>query len=283
MAIRINTNVAALLATLNLNHNFSKASDSIAKLSSGLRIYRAGDDPAGVQTGSLLKSDSLVWEQAARNSNEAISALQVMDDTANQIIGILTQMRNLAEESANGTITDSDRKSLQESYLNLKSTIDLIASAAEYGALQVGLGDLDGVEVQIGITNGADITLDIDKVIGGSGILTATKISQGTNLANSVVSTQTDAQQALNYIDSSIKSVSMVRGNIGAYQNALFRSSDNASNMATNLASAASTIQDVDFATEVANFTKASILTQAGMAFLSQANLLHQSVLTLVG
>jgi flagellin len=280
MATRINTNVGAMLATLNLNKSFQNAQNSIAKLSSGMRIYRAGDDPGGLTIWNKLTSDQTAWDQAARNANEGIAALQVADSGAAQQAVLLNSMKALAEQAASGTSTSASRIAANASFKEMKSEVATISSTVKYGEIEVLNGDLNGVEFHTGISSNASVTLSFTHC-------TKTDLnSLGGTTTNMMVISATStsaAQSAIGLIDAAIKSVGIYRGDIGSMQNMLENAASVASSAAVNTASAASAIGDVDFATEVANFTQSSILAQAGIAFMAQANLLNQSVLALIG
>jgi flagellin len=295
MATRINTNMGAMIATLNLNKSFQSAQTSIAKLSSGLRIYRAGEDPAGTVIYSKLKADVTTWEVAARNCNEGVSALQVADSGAARIAELLVSMKALAEAAASGTSTSSSRAAANASYSQLAAEISSISTTMKYGEVEVLNKGLACNSFQIGISTGSTTTMHFSSNgVGGamSGGLNTDNIGTGgggVTLASSATSTgmglitNGSCKTAITSIDTAIDQVGVFRGDIGAMQNTLEAAASAANNTAVNLSAAASTIGDVDFATEVASFTQSSILAQAGLAFMAQANLLNQSVLALIG
>lgn len=280
MALRINHNIMALNAYRNLGRTQANLGRSIEKLSSGLRIVKASDDAAGLAISEQMRADIRSMNQAVRNANDGISMLQTAEGALNEISGMLTRMRELASQASTGTVGATQKLTLDSEFQNLMSEINRIAEATEFngtalinGALSTTTG---GSNVfQIGIKNVAAV----DRI-------SATINSMKTDdLAISAwaISTAGAAQSALSLIDSSISMVAAERGKLGAIQNRLERTIGNLSVSAENLTAAESQIRDVDMALEMAAFTKNQIMTQAGTTMLAQANLVNQSVLTLLG
>ena len=279
MALRINHNIMALNAYRNLGVTQGKLSRSIEKLSSGLRITRAADDAAGLAISEQMRADIRSLNQAVRNANDGVSMLQTAEGALNEVSGMLTRMRELAAQAATGTVGDTQKQTLDSEFQHLISEINRIAEVTEFNGTKLINGALSSgsaaaATFQIGIKNTSNdrLAVDIDSMK-----------SDDLAISGVAISTAGLAQSALAKIDSAIGQVAAQRGTIGAVQNRLERTIANLSISAENLTAAESQIRDVDMALEMANFTKNQIMSQAGTAMLAQANLVNQSVLTLLG
>ncbi|BAD77416.1 flagellin protein [Geobacillus kaustophilus HTA426] len=296
--MRINHNIAALNTYRQLTIGQNAAAKNMEKLSSGLRINRAGDDAAGLAISEKMRGQIRGLEQASRNSQDAISLIQTAEGALNETHSILQRMRELAVQAANDTNTDDDRKELQKEINELVDEIDRIADQTEFNTQKL----LDGngnFTFHIGANSGQTITLNISDMnadsIGtpasgsGGGIASGKSIRDLKNIALSTsgsgnvgVMTQSGAEQAITIIDDAIKMVSAERSKLGAYQNRLEHTINNLGTAAENLTAAESRIRDVDMAKEMMEFTKNNILTQAAQAMLAQANQQPQGVLQLL-
>ncbi len=279
MALRINHNVIALNAYRHLTATQNRLSRSIERISSGLRIIRASDDAAGLAISEQMRADIRSMNQAIRNANDGVSMLQTAEGALNEVSGMLTRMRELAEQAATGTVGDAQKKTLDSEFQQLMSEINRIAEVTEFNGTKLINGDLSSgsaasATFQIGIKATANdrLAVDIDSMKTDS-----------LAISGVIISTAALAQAALGKIDSAIAEVASQRGTIGAVQNRLERTIANLSISAENLTAAESQVRDVDMALEMANFTKTQIMSQAGTAMLAQANLVPQSVLTLLG
>ncbi|MBW2056222.1 MAG: flagellin FliC [Deltaproteobacteria bacterium] len=280
MALRINHNVMALNSYRHLSITQGKLSKSIEKLSSGLRIVRAADDAAGLAISEKMRADIRGFNQAVRNANDGVSMLQTAEGALNEISGMLTRMRELAEQAATGTVGTSQKGTLDQEFQALVSEINRIADATEFNGTKLingalSSGSATAATFQIGIGNNSST----DRLsIGISGMHAAS-----IGLSGISISATANALTALAAVDTAIANVASQRGDIGAVQNRLESTIANLNISAENLTAAESQIRDVDMALEMANFTKNQIMTQAGTAMLAQANLANQSVLTLLG
>jgi flagellin len=280
MALRINHNIMAMSAYRNLSVTQGKLGRSIEKLSSGLRIVKASDDAAGLAISEEMRADVRSLNQAIRNANDGISVLQTAEGALNEVSGMLTRMRELAEQAANGTLSTAQRATLDQEFQALVSEITRIADTTEFngtmlinGALSSGSAQAATFQIGIGTTTN-------DRLAIGLSAMQATSIGVS---AAAAISAMAFARTALTLVDTAIQNVAKQRGIIGAVQNRLERTIANLSISAENLTAAESQIRDVDMALEMATFTKNQIFTQAGTAMLAQANLVPQSVLTLLG
>lgn len=275
MAMRINTNATSLRAQQNLSEAQSSLTSNVERLSSGLRINRAGDDAAGSSISSKLSADVRGLKQASRNTNDAVSVIQTAEGAMGEIGGILTRMRELAVQSANGgTMTSTERQYIDQEFQLLESEINRIVGVTEFNGESLIDGSMStGVDFQVGMNNSTSdrISLTINN-------------ADATNLGlnNDALTTQTGAQQAIDALDSAIQSVATSRGTLGTTQNRLTVTLSNLANMHENLSAANSRIKDVDIAEESASMTRNQILQQAGVSVLAQANALPQSALALI-
>jgi flagellin len=276
MALRINTNPVSLRAQQNLSKAQGSLAGNVERLSSGLRINRAGDDAAGSSISSKLSADTRGLKQASRNTNDAVSVIQTAEGAMNEVNGLLTRMRELAVQSANGgTMTSTERGYIDQEFQLLESEINRIVNVTEFNGQKLIDGTMSGgVDFQVGMNNTSNdrISLSI-----------ADSDSTALGLNDDVLTSQTGAQQAIDALDSAIQSVATSRGTLGTTQNRLTVTLTNLSNMHENLSAANSRIKDVDVADESADMTRNQILQQAGVAVLAQANSLPQSALSLIG
>jgi flagellin len=276
MAIRVNTNPTSLRAQTNLNKAQNSLTANIERLSSGLRINRAGDDAAGSSISSKLSSDTRGLKQASRNTNDAISVIQTAEGALNEVNGLLTRMRELAVQSANGgTMTSNERGYIDQEFQLLESEINRIVNVTEFNGQKLIDGTMStGVDFQVGMNNTSDDRIQLS---------VADSDSTALGLNDDLLTSQTGAQQAIDALDSAIQSIATSRGTLGTTQNRLTVTLGNLSNMHENLSAANSRIKDVDVASESAAMTRNQILQQAGTAVLAQANQLPQAALSLIG
>jgi flagellin len=294
--MRINHNISALNTYRQLAFNNTQAAKNMEKLSSGLRINRAGDDAAGLAISEKMRGQIRGLEQASRNAQDAISLIQTAEGALNETHSILQRMRELAVQAANDTNTNDDRKELQKEINELVDEIDRIADQTEFNTQNL-LGGNGNFTFHIGANSGQTITLNISDMnadmIGtlnssGTGIASGKSIRDLKNSSFSTsgsgvgVMTQSGAESAITIIDDAIKLVSAERSKLGAYQNRLEHTINNLGTAAENLTAAESRIRDVDMAKEMMEFTKNNILTQAAQAMLAQANQQPQGVLQLL-
>jgi flagellin len=275
MALVINTNVASLNAQRNLNTTQLQLAKSMERLSSGLRINRAGDDAAGLAISQNMQANIRSMNQAVRNANDGISLVQTAEGALNETSNILLRMRELATQAANGVLSSSQRDNIQVEFRNLQQEIDRISAVTDFNGTKLLNGGLSaGTTLQVGTGTTTNDTVSVSVNRSDTSTLSVT--------AN-FVSTQGAAQSALTAIDAAIQSVSTARGNLGAVQNRLQSTINNLQVAVENTSAANSRIVDVDVAAETANMTKAQILAQAGVSVLSQANQSPQLALKLLG
>ncbi|GAS84638.1 MULTISPECIES: flagellin N-terminal helical domain-containing protein [Paenibacillus] len=268
----INHNIAAMNTHRQLNTNTTNTNKAIEKLSSGLRINRAGDDAAGLAISEKMRGQIRGLDMASKNAQDGISLIQTAEGALNETHSILQRVRELSVQSANDTNTDADRAELQKEVTQLTAEIDRISTTTEFNTKKL----LDGagasaVVFHIGANTGQSITLNIGNM--GSGSLGVGSVAIGT---------QTGANAAIATLDTAIASVSAERSKLGANQNRLEHTINNLGTTSENLSAAESRVRDVDMAKEMMNQTKNNILAQASQAMLAQANQQPQAVLQLL-
>jgi flagellin len=297
--MRINHNIAAMVtqgAMFKVNREVSR---SLEKLSTGLRINRASDDAAGMAVSEGLRTQVRGTAQAMRNALDGIGVLNIAEGAANEVSEILQRMRELAVQSSSDTFTSTERVYNNTEYSQLINEIDRIAQVTNFNGMKLlsSSGSSSAERFGIGGTGGTGSALWIDanSAYGVDSItitidsLSSTDLGAGAqsggvaSLNASVLTSQSDAVSAIQQLDESIQSVNMLRANIGAFVNRLEHAINNLTISNTNQAASESIVRDVDFAFETTQFTRNQILMQSSTAMLSQANIVPQSVLQLLG
>ena len=273
--ISVLTNTTSLYAQSNLSKSNTSLSDNLGRLSSGLRVRSAADDAAGLAISEDFKAKIRGLSQAKRNANDGVSLAQTADGALKEMSGMLNRMRELAVQSATGTINDEQRGYLNDEFNQLKSEVDRLAATTEFNGINLLNGDsATGIDFQVGAGNTANDRLTLS-------LATATASALAIN--DNVISASSKALSAISALDSAITAISSKRGTIGAMQNRLSVTISNLSTYGTNLAAANSRIVDVDVASETAMLSKNQILVQAGASMLAQANQAPQIALSLIG
>ena len=274
MGLRVNTNVASINAQRNLANVTEKLQGSFRRLSTGLRISTAADDAAGLAISERLRSQIRSLNQAKRNANDGISLVQTTEGALNEVSSILTRLRELSIQSANGTVSGQDQDTLNEEFTSLISEVNRIGRSTEFNGVNVLDGSASTVTFQVGFGT----TAGIDTMSVSLSPALSTTLSLDTLDIGSVGNTTT----ALNNIDAAINTVSGLRGRLGAVQNRLGSTIRNLAIQSENLSAAESRIRDVDVAFETAALTRNSILQQASIAILAQTNAQPQAALSLL-
>ena len=275
MALRINTNIAALNAHRLLTQTDNRMGTSIERLSSGLRINKAKDDVAGLSIANNLRMEVRGLQVAQLNVSQGNALLQMAEGGANQIESIIERLKELATSAASSNVDQAGRTGLQAEASKLLSEIDRIANDTRYGTTPLLAASLN-MTFQIG--SGNTPLEDRISISTSSGLLS-------TNLGLSTIdlSSMVGAQGAIDSINNSLSSVNLVLGEIGAAQSRMDYASANLAVSIENISASQSAIRDVDMAAEMVTFTKNQILLQAGTAMLAQANMMPQNVLSLIG
>ncbi len=275
MAMSIRTNVSSLNAQRNLFATQNSLDSSLSKLSSGYRITKAGDDAAGLGISVNLEAQIRSYNQAARNAQDGISVVQTGEGSMNEVTNLLTRMRELAMQSASDGIGDQERGYIQKETAALKNEIQRIASATEFNGQALLNDATQTLTFQVGIRN----VTDNDRI----SVSTVDVQLSALGISALSLSSATDAQAALDTIDSALQTVSDARATFGAAGNRLTSVISQIQSAAENLSAANSRIRDVDVAEESSRMTRSQILMQAGVSVLAQANQAPQVALKLIG
>ena len=281
--MRINTNIMALNAQNMLTRNQGGVESSIKKLSSGLRINGAADDASGLAISEKMRSQIRGLNQAESNAQDGISMIQTAEGALQQTTDILQRMRELVIKGQNeGVLTGDDKSAITTELNALRDEIDRIAESTTFNTktlLNGGLEELSEAALfKIGANDFEDDLLTVT-----IGDMRADKILQTAGGNTVSIDTTDDAKKALSRLDYAINTVSSERAKLGAMQNRMEYAIENLSTTSENLSAAESRIRDVDMAEEMVQYTKNSILNQAAMAMLSQANKQPEQILTLLG
>jgi flagellin len=274
MGLRVNTNVTSINAQRNLSSVSERLAGNFRRLSTGLRISTAADDAAGLAISERLRSQVRSMEQAKRNANDGISMVQTAEGALNEVNAILTRLRELAIQAANGSVSNQDKNTLNQEFTSLISEINRIGSSTEFNGVKL----LDGSSSAVSFQVGAGTNTGIDTLSVSLSATLSTSLSLNSLDIGSGGSTST----AITNIDTAINTVSSLRGTLGAIQNRLGSTINNLAITVENLSAAESRIRDVDVAYETSQLTRNSILQQSSIAVLSQANAQPQAALRLL-
>jgi flagellin len=294
MSLVINHNMMAMNAARNLGDSYSRLSNSVRRLSSGLRVSTAADDAAGLSIRELMRAEIATMNQGVRNANDAISLIQTADGSLGIIDEKLIRMKELAEQAATGTYNSDQRLMIESEYQAMASEITRIANSTIFNGVHllngnlsmdkhIGTGLVSQGKLKIHFGNNNNSAEDYYYVKIGDASASALGVgNSAAKGAGYTVSTQQQAQMALTRINEAITSKDKIRAHLGAMQNRLENTISNLQIQAENLQAAESRISDVDVATEMTEFVRNQVLTQAAVAMLSQANSLPQMALQLI-
>ncbi|MEW6388289.1 MAG: flagellin [Thermodesulfobacteriota bacterium] len=294
MALVINHNLMAMSASRYLSISYGRLATSVSRLASGLRITSAADDAAGLAIRETMRTDIRVLGQGVRNANDAMSLIQTADGALSVIDEKLTRMKELAEQAATGTYTTAQRLIMDSEYQAMASEITRIAKATDFNGVKLLDGSLSGtagtpgttgqrLKIHFGTGNASAEDYYYIAINASTASALGVGNSIGVGTAGRTISTQAGAQGCLAAIDSAINTKDNIRANLGALSNRLANTVSNLTIQAENLQAAESRISDVDVATEMTEFVRNQILTQAAVAMLAQANSLPQLALQLIG
>jgi flagellin len=273
------------------NRSLGVTNDHVArnteKLSSGLRINRAGDDASGLAVSEKMRSQIRGLNQASTNAQNAISFIQTTEGYLQESQDILQRIRELAVQSANGVYTDEDRMQIQVEVSALVDEVDRIASHAQFNGINVLTGRFASP------SGGNVVTASMWFHIGANmdqreQAFISTMTAAGLGIRNpgnlNILSLKSvdESNRAISTLDLALKKVSKQRADLGSYQNRLEHAIRGINIGSENLQAAESRIRDTDMASEMVEFTKNQILTQSGTAMLAQANQSGQTVLQLL-
>lgn len=277
MGLRINTNLIAMNARRHLANASARVYRSMERLSSGLRINRAADDPAGLAISQGLMSQIRSLDVAARNAGDGISLLQVAEGALGSVGDLLLRMNELAEQAMTGTVTNEQRDHLNAEFQALVQEVDRIGASTTFNGINLLDGSGGLRSIQVGIGAGSDSRIDV-------GLASA---ANSTTLGLSSLTLAGDpsswTSQPVDVLANAIAAVSGWRAGLGASQNRLESSIRLIMNQSENLSAANSRIRDVDIAAEMSELTSAQILQEFAVAVLAQANQMPNLMLQLYG
>ena len=280
MSTRINHNILSLQAQRAIHATQVSMDNAVQRLSSGLRINNAWDDPAGLAISERFRAQIASMVEAERNANYDINLLATAEGALSVLDEKLVRMRAIAIEAANGAMTDSDRAFLDTEFQQLKSEISRIANVTNYAGLHLLDGSYtidnpNGFKFHIGTYN----TFNNDYYFVQMNRMDAVALG----ITDSNLLSTAAAQQALDNMDLAIRSKDTERARLGAYVNRLQNTVMNLQVSRERAIASESQIRDADIAAEMSEFVRSQILMQSGVAMLSQANMLPQIIAGLIG
>jgi len=281
----INHNMSAMYANRTLGNTGLDIAKDIEKLSSGMRINKAGDDASGLAVSEKLRSQIRGLNQATRNIENGVSFIQTSEGYLQESQDILHRIRELAVQSANGIYSAEDRMQIQVEVSQLVDEINRIASHAQFNGMNILTGRFakDGSQV-MQFQVGANMDQN-ERVFIGTMTAQALGLQGAQGAAEEQISIQDPevANKAIGTVDNALRVVSKQRADLGAYQNRFEMAAKGVAIASENLQAAESRIRDTDMASEMVNYVKNQILDRAGSAMLAQANTRSQNVMTLLG
>ena len=279
MSISILNNVTSLAAQNSLSMTQASLQKTLQQLSTGSRLNTGADDAAGLAIADGLNANISALKQSAHNASDGIGSLQVADGALSQVTALLNRAVTLATEASTGTVSDTQRTTINAEFTAIKAEIDSIGSTTNYNGAQVFSATATAVYLSDGTSGGASSITVTTGALSSSAIgFSGTPVSLGGNDLTSV----TNAKAALTNITSAIAGVAADRGALGAEMNRLQAASSVMSNEVQNLTTAADNIRAADIPSAVSSMSRLTVLQQTGMAALQQSNQMQQSVLKLL-
>ena len=283
----INHNMSAMYSQRSTNLTNVAAQKNMEKLSSGLKITRAGDDASGLAVSEKMRSQIRGLNKASENAQNGLSFIQTTEGYLQETTDIVQRLRELAVQSSNGIYTEEDRMQIQVEVSQLIAEVDRIASQAQFNGMNMLTGRFakdegtNAVTASMWFHIGANMDQRMEVYIG---TMTATALNLRNLGDETIMSLQSpdEANRAIGTLDEALKRINKQRADLGGYYNRLEHAIRGIDIAAENLQSAESRIRDTDMAKEMVDFTKNQVLQQSGMAILAQANQSTQNVLTLL-
>jgi flagellin len=283
----INHNMSAMFAQRSEGLTEVSTQKNMEKLSSGMRINRAGDDASGLAVSEKMRSQIRGLNKASENAKNGISFIQTTEGYLQETEDIVQRIRELAIQSSNGIYTDEDRIMIQVEVSSLIAEIDRVASHAQFNGMNMLTGRFarptgeNNVTASMWLHIGANMDQRTQVFIGTMSAAALGLRNVGTEEILSLAAPD-DANRAIGTLDEAIKKINKQRADLGAYQNRLEKTVEGLDIGAENLQASESRIRDSDMAKEMVEFTKNQVLQQAGTAMIAQANQQSQSVLSLL-
>ena len=265
--MRINTNLNAMIATNQMTKNTALAGNSMEKLSTGLRITKAGDDAAGLAVSEKMRAQIRGMEQAERNVQDGISMVQTAEGALEEAGNIAQRMRELGVQAGNDTLSAEDRTKVKEELKQLQDEMTKIADETKFNGKQL-LNAAGTFTIQAGANSETRTITTAD----------LSDIANNLSLTSTNISNASEAQSFVKKVDVALESINTARSALGSMQNRLEYTANNLTTSTENLTAAESRIRDVDVAKEMVTLSKLNILNQASQAMVSQAKQQPESV-----
>ena len=282
MSLKIFTNLSSQNSQRAMSINSARLGSALERIATGIRLQRSGDDIGAMAVSESLRGDVTALRQGAKNLNDGISLIQTADGALNEQTSILIRLREITSQSATGTIGDTERATVQLEFSALRAEFDRIANSTEFNGQKLLDGTLaasssNSTVLQLGVDSSDSNRFDLNQKINLTAIT-----SSALGFSTDSIATDTGALTAMANLSTAIEKLSAIRGRVGAVQETLDYSKAAMDAHVENLTGAISTMRDADFAEEFASMTKNQILVQGAAAMIGQANLIPQSVLTLL-
>lgn len=283
----INHNMSAMFSQRQVANTNLNTEKNMQKLSSGLRINRAGDDASGLAVSEKMRSQIRGLNQASTNASNGISFIQTTEGYLQETTDIVHRIRELAVQAANGIYTDEDRTMIQVEVSQLVAEVDRIASSAQFNGMNMLTGRFaqsngqNDIVASMWLHIGANMDQRIQVFVGTMSAAALNLRDLGSETIMNITSPD-QANRAIGTLDEALQKINKQRADLGGYQNRLEHAVKGLDTSAENLQAAESRIRDTDMAQEMVDFTKNQVLQQSGMAMLAQANQTTQSVLNLL-
>ena len=279
MSVKLNSDALTAMLNHSMFQSQRRLKTALERLSSGKRINSAADDPAGLAIAAKFRANIKSYAAARRNINDGISMTQTADGALSEVSNILTRIRELAVQAADGTLTDTNRSSINTEMTSLRTEIENIAQKTEFNDKVLLNGSISSYDIQTGIGSSSNDRISI--AISSSSV-TAIGSSGSSTLNNISLASQSNAQNALDVIDAAIDDVSSIRASVGTYQNRLSYAYNAAASAEENLIASKARIEDVDVAAESAQVTAQQIKIKAASSLLAQVKCLPSIALELI-
>ncbi len=282
MSLKIFTNLSSQNSQRAMSINSARLGSALERIATGIRLQRSGDDIGAMAVSESLRGDVRALRQGAKNLNDGISLIQTADGALNEQTSILIRLREITSQSATGTIGDTERATVQLEFSALRAEFDRIANSTEFNGQKLLDGTLaasssNSTVLQLGVDSSDSNRFDLNQKLNLTAIT-----SSALGFSTDSIATNTGALTAMANLSTAIEKLSAIRGRVGAVQETLDYSKAAMAAHVENLTGAISTMRDADFAEEFASMTRNQILVQGAAAMIGQANLIPQSVLTLL-
>ena len=282
MSLRVFTNTISLNAQRAMSVSSAKLESNLERVASGIRLQRSSDNNGAFQQTETLRGDVSTLRQGAKNLNDGISMIRTAEGALNEQINILMRLREITSQSISGTLGNTERATQNLEFSALRAEFDRIAENTEFNHQKLLDGSLASsaskpVTIQIGLDSGDDSRFNLNQDMN----LTA-MTSSALNFSTSSISTANDGVAALDNVNSALEKTSNIRSRVGIIMERMDFAKSNLNNSIEKIGSTIASIRDTDFAEELASLTTHQVLVQGASAMVGQANLIPQSVLTLL-